>query len=317
MLKRALLVGVDQYRVYNDLSGCVNDVAALEPLLARNEDGSLNFECTTLTTRARAVRRDDLLRSLRALLAPGADVALLYFAGHGDGGGDVTLMTTDATEETLGVAFTEVMALVHQSTIPEINILLDCCFSGGAGKVPHVGYEGAAIRPGVSILTASRGDQVSEETLDKRGLFSTYLCAALDNGAADIRGNVVLAGIWAYLTESFGAWQQRPTLKANIDRAHVLRTCTPFVKDDTLRQLPTWFPTPEHEYPLVPAHEDSQGHGDTAKETVFKQLQRCSYGKLVEPVGAEYMYYAAIWSRACRLTALGKHYRRLAAEELL
>ncbi len=317
MLKRALLVGVDEYRVYNNLSGCVNDVAALEPLLARNEDGSLNFECTRLTTASRPVTRDALLCSLKALLAPGADVALLYFAGHGDGGGDVILMTSDATQETLGVAFTEVMSLVHQSEIPEINILLDCCFSGGAGKVPHLGYEGAAVRPGVSILTASRGDQVSEETANNRGLFSTYLCAALDNGAADIRGNVVLAGIWAYLTESFGAWQQRPTLKANIDRAHVLRSCDPFVSDETLRKLATWFPTPDHEYPLVPAHEDSQGHGDTEKEQIFKQLQRCSYGKLVEPVGAGYMYYAAIESKACRLTALGKHYRRLAAQELL
>lgn len=317
MLTRALLVGIDEYDRYGWLEGCENDVTALAPLLARNEDGSLNFDCATLSTADGPVTRDALLRAIKDLLAPGADVALLYFAGHGGGGEDVTLVTTDGTEQTPGVGFTEVMGMVEKSLIPEINILLDCCFSGGAGKVPHLAYGGAAIRPGLSILTASRDDQTSAETLDKRGLFSTYLCAALDGGAADIRGSVVLAGIWAYLTESFGAWQQRPTLKANIERAHVLRTCHPFVPDDTLRQFPLWFPTPDHEHPLTPAHEDSQGQGDKEKEQIFKKLQRCSYGKLVEPVGEEYMYFAAVNGKACRLTALGRHYRHLAEQDLL
>jgi len=32
-LKRALLVGIDHYEEFADLSGCVNDVAALRPLM--------------------------------------------------------------------------------------------------------------------------------------------------------------------------------------------------------------------------------------------------------------------------------------------
>jgi hypothetical protein len=268
VLKRALLVGIDRYDKVTPLDGCVNDVAALKPLLARNEDHSPNFACTALVTadgpRGRVIR-DRLLASIKKLLAPGADVALLYFAGHGEGGSDVTLVTTDATGQTAGVRFSEVMTLVQESDVPEINIILDCCFSGAAGKIPQVGYSGASLRNGVSILTASRGDQVSAETPDKRGLFSTHLCAALDNGAADIRGKIELAGIWAYITESFGAWEQRPTLKANIERTHTLRTCHPFVPDETLRQFPAWFPTPDHEYPLDPAYEPTENHGDEVR----------------------------------------------------
>lgn len=317
-MKRALLVGIDRYVRCDDLEGCENDVAALCPLLARNEDGSVNFTCVVLdTSDGSLVTRDELVENVRLLLSPGADVALLYFAGHGSGGGDVSLMTSDATNGTRGMPMSEVLALVRGSPVPEINIVLDCCFSGGAGEVPQTGGDTASIKAGLSILTASRADQTAAETSDGRGLFSALFCAALEGGAADVRGNIGLAGIWAYLTESFGAWQQRPTLKANIERAHVLRTCHPAVSDETLRQLAGWFPTPGHEFPLDPSYEYTTELGNAKNENVFKQLQRCSYVKLVEPVDEEYMYFAAVNSKACRLTALGRHYRRLAVEEHL
>ena len=37
-MKRALLVGIDKYDTRAPLHGCVNDVRALHPLLAQNED---------------------------------------------------------------------------------------------------------------------------------------------------------------------------------------------------------------------------------------------------------------------------------------
>jgi hypothetical protein len=45
---------------------------------------------------------------------------------------------------------------------------------------------------------------------------------------------------------------------------------------------------------------------------IFKELQACNRHGLVVPVNAEHMYYAAINSTACKLTALGAHYRMLA-----
>src|SRR4051794_11462439 len=119
-MKRALLVGVDSYANFNDLRGCVNDVDALEPLLGRNDDDTPNFECQKRTTATGGVARDELLGDIDALLAAGADVALLYFAGHGSGSGsDVALATEDGTTATPGIAFSEVLGKVANSPVGE------------------------------------------------------------------------------------------------------------------------------------------------------------------------------------------------------
>lgn len=66
-------------------------------------------------------------------------------------------------------------------------------------------------------------------------------------------------------------------------------------------------------FPLDPSYEPTElavfsiENGD-----VFAQLQKCNRHSLIEPVDAEHMYYAAINSTGCRLTALGAYYRELA-----
>ena len=86
-MKRALLVGIDHYDRFGSLDGCANDVNALEALLSRNEDNSPNFDCQKRTSLTGGVTRDELLGDLDGLLDAAADVALLYFAGHGAGPG--------------------------------------------------------------------------------------------------------------------------------------------------------------------------------------------------------------------------------------
>jgi Caspase domain len=307
-VNRALLVGVDEYRHAGGLTGCAADARALELLLARHEDGTPNFECRSAT---RAVLRDELLTGLDRLLAPGADFALLYFAGHGvELHGDVALGTTDGAGATPGVAFREVLERVGRSPVREVVVILDCCFSGGAGTLALLETGAAVLRQGVSILTASRGDQASSEA-DGRGRFSVFLEAALDGGAADVLGQVTVASVYAFLSESFGAWDQRPTFKANVERLHPLRRCRPAVDAETLRALVVWFPTPDHVLPLDPSYEPEELPRDPAHEAVFASLQSCRASKLVEPVGHRHLYYAAVQSGGCRLTALGRHYRHL------
>lgn len=46
-------------------------------------------------------------------------------------------------------------------------------------------------------------------------------------------------------------------------------------------------------------------------EEIFSILQRYVKLNLVIPVGAEHMYYAAIESKACKLTVQGQHYWNL------
>lgn len=323
MARRALVVGIDNYISFENLGGCVNDAQALAPLLARNEDDSPNFEVRTLTAPAEAgcVTRDDLLEALDQLFAPGADMSLLYIASHGaqaGGGDDVTLLTTDATAQTPGVRFTEVLERVNTCS-QEVAVILDCCFSGGAGGVPAALAKGAVLRQGVSMLTASRADQVAAETVDGRGQFSAYLEGALEGGAADVLGHLTLAGLYAYLSEAFGTWDQRPMFKANVDRLQDIRRCNPSVPLETLRLLPTWFPNATDLFPLDPSFEpDKRESGldpHPEHEAIFKQLQKCQSAKLIEPVEAEHMYFAAMQSEACRLTPLGQHYHHLAREE--
>ncbi|MBA3288831.1 MAG: caspase family protein [Acidimicrobiia bacterium] len=313
-MKRALLIGIDEYDNVRPLAGCVNDVTAVRPLLARNDDDSPNFECQLLTGPPGRVGRPALLQALADLFAPGADVALLYFAGHGiNTGNDVTLVTTDGVEHAWGVGFSEVMGQVTGSKVPEVLIVLDCCYSGAAAGVPQLGAAHAVLRDGVSILTASRSDQPAVE-VRARGVFSQALCGALEGGAADVLGKVTLAGLYAYLSESFGAFSPRPTFKSNVDRLRDLRHCRPWVAPAELRRLPELFALVDAELPLDPSYEPTAGLGDAAHEADFKLLQRCRGARLVEPVGVEHLYFAAMQSLPCRLTPLGRHYWRMASD---
>lgn len=316
-MKRALLVGLDQYANFNALGGCVNDVQAIEPLLARNDDGTVNFDCQARTA-PDAIARDSLIRDVQTLLGPGADVALLYFAGHGAGeGNDVAVCTYDGTTMTPGVAVSQILGYVQASPVREVIIVLDCCFSGAAGGVPQLGPDLTVLRNGVTILAASRGDQTSAETAAGRGLFSTYLCGALEGGAADVMGKVTVAGMYAYLDESFGPWDQRPVLRANVDRLHELRRCAAAVPLEHLQRLPELFTTPDLEMPLDPSYEPDADPPHAEHEKDFALLQSCRAAKLVEPVDAEHMYFAAMQYKACRLTPLGRHYRAMVDQGLL
>ncbi|SUA46439.1 caspase family protein [Nocardia africana] len=313
-MKRAILVGIDDYTHFKSLRGCVNDAKALHPLLARNEDDSVNFDCKTMLG---TVTREKLFDGIVSLLAGGADFALLYFAGHGlPVGDDVCLVTSDGQGNTPGVRFNEILEMVAGSEVGEIVVILDCCFSGGAGTVTALSRRQVLLRNGLSLLTASRGDQLSDE-IAGRGVFSSYLEGALDGGAADVLGHVTVAGLYAYLSESFGAWDQRPTFKANVDRLHDLRRCNPSVPLETLRRLPLWFATPDETYRLDPSYEPDAEPKHPEHEAVFAQLQACRANKLVEPDGHQHMYYAAMQSLGCRLTPLGRHYWQLAKRDRL
>lgn len=313
-MKRALLVGIDHYDNYNNLGGCANDAQALHPLLSRNEDDSPNLDCRLITARdsSTPVTREELLTRIEELLAPGADFALFYFAGHGaPSNDDVALVTSDGAGHTPGVTFSEVIDRINRSQVAEVIVILDCCFSGGATTISALGNNLANLRSGLSVLTASRSDQVSMETPHGRGLFSTYLEGGLDGGAADVLGHVNVSGLYAYLSESFGAWEQRPTFKANIDRLHDVRHCDPRVPLHTLRKLTDWFPHPGDDFPLDPSYEPTEEPDHPAHEEIFSGLQKFRACRLVEPIDEDHMYYAAMNSTGCRLTPLGMHYWEL------
>ena len=312
-MRRALIVGIDDYP-QAPLAGCVNDARAMEALLARNEDGSVNFESRLLISEQGEIDRVALLREIEQLFADEADVALLYFAGHGTennlGG---YLVPVDVSRYNEGVSLSDVLTLANDSAAHEIVIILDSCHSGHLGEVPVIDNQRTLLREGISILTASRSTQTAAEEAGS-GLFTSLVCAALEGGAADVLGKVTVAAVYAYVDESLGAWQQRPLFKSHVSRLLPLRETEPKVAVEILRRLPEWFPDPELDYPLDPSYEPEAGteFADPAHEEIFGCLQRCARAHLIVPVDQPHMYHAAINSTACQLTPLGRFYWKLA-----
>ena len=62
-------------------------------------------------------------------------------------------------------------------------------------------------------------------------------------------------------------------------------------------------------------HNVIEPHAKDENVLVFKDLQKLQSVGLVVPVDSEYMYFAAMESKACRLTALGNHYWRLVKDK--
>lgn len=319
--RRALVIGIDDYP-NAPLHGCINDATALADLLRTNHDGSPNFDVELFTSSDQAITRASMLERIEQLFShKGGDVALLYFSGHGTennlGG---YLVTPDAHKYNEGVNLTDVLTLANNATATERVIILDSCMSGHLGNVPTDAPNSANLQEGVSILTASRSDQVSMEQ-NGRGVFTELVCSALEGGAADVLGKVSVPAIYSYVEEALGPWAQRPLFKGHLSKVLALRISQPAVSDATLRNLAVWFPQTDSEYALDPTYEyTSHEQGFVPDENnveIFKKLQQCRDAKLVEAVGEEFLYFAAMNSKSCRLTSLGQRYWKLVKERRL
>jgi len=314
-MRRALCVGIDAYP-FGSLRGCVSDAERMAGLLARHEDGSPNFDCRTIVAPGGAgydvVTRAKLKQAVSQLFRDKADVALLYFAGHGTennlGG---YLVTQDAKTYDEGMAMHEILALANDSKADEAVIILDCCHAGNIGNVPAVDNMKAVLREGISILAASRSGQESVET-NGGGVFTSLVAGALEGGAADILGEVTAPAIYSLVEGALGAWDQRPLFKSHVSKVVPLRECAPAVPTAILRELPSLFPVPAEDLPLDPSYEKSSPSPDAINVEKFEKLQALNRAYLVIPCGAAHMYNAAVNSQACRLTASGRYYWRLA-----
>lgn len=309
--RRALVVGIDAYPT-SPLTGCVNDANRVADLLRTNHDGSPNFDVQVLTAPSEPITRSSLKKKIETLFAHDtADIALLYFSGHGtenDLGG--YLVTPDATKYDEGINLSDILTYANGSKATERIIILDSCMGGAFGNIPAIQNDAANIREGVAVLTASRAGQVSLES-GGQGIFTELLCGALEGGAADVLGEVHVASIYTYIEEALGPWDQRPLFKAHLSKVASLRTAQPAVPVATIRSFTTWFPTETATFPLDPTYEFTEPNFDEAHVKVFKQLQQCRDAKLVEAVDEDFMYFAAKNSTSCQLTPLGRHYWRL------
>jgi hypothetical protein len=315
-MKRALVVGINDYPGA-PLKGCVNDATSLGGVLETDSDGSPNFAIKLLTSPSSTITRAVLRQSLEALFSGDCDIALFYFSGHGlikSTGGYI--VTPDYQKYDEGISMDEMLTMANKSTIKNKVIVLDCCHSGAFGTQTSSGSAVAQLSDGLTVLTASR-DTESAMEINGCGVFTSLVVDALRGGAADLRGHVTPGSIYAYVDQALGAWDQRPIFKTNVSQFTSLRSVTPPVPLATLRKLCEYFPAPQDEYQLDPSYEFSSDNPDQTKVSILKDLQKFNSVGLVIPVGEEFMYFAAMNSKTCRLTALGYQYWRLADEKKL
>ena len=315
-MKKALVVGINSYPS-SPLFGCVNDANSFAATIESDGDGSPNFANILLTCQGNSVTRATLREAIEKLFSNAVDMALFYFSGHGfvkSTGG--YLVTVDAKKYDEGVSMDDLLSIANNSPAKNKIIILDCCHSGAMGNPAVLSNGQASLSEGLSVLTASRETETALE-INGRGVFTSLVIDGLKGGAADIRGNITPGSLYAYVDEALGAWDQRPIFKTNVSRFTPIRKVAPRIPLDVLRQITTYFPTPESEHSLNPSYEDTDATANPDNVKIFKDLQKYQSVGLVVPVDAEFMYFAAIHSKSCKLTAIGYQYWRLVNEKKL
>ena len=317
-MRKALIVGIDHYEHIDPLAGCVNDAYAVKTMLDRHADGSVNFGTRLMvgTGTQDIVERSELKEAVRELFADDSEVALFYFAGHGyietTGG---YLCAGDCKTGDDGLALSDVMTLANESKARNKIIILDSCYSGALGD-HAINRQVSEIFEGVTILTASTKGQYAAEA-NGGGVFTGLLIDALGGAASNLIGEVTPGGVYAHIDQSLGTWSQRPVFKTNVKTFVSLRQVQPPLALADLQRISEFFPAAGFEFQLDPAYEPTHATADPDKNAVFAILQKYNRVNLLIPIGAPHMWHAAMDSKTAKLTALGEHYRRLAAKGLI
>mgnify|MGYP000666338152 CR=1 FL=1 len=324
-MRKALVVGINFYESASSLHGCVNDAYSVNAMLERDADGSRNFHTRIITATGpnQVVKRAELRAAIQELFRGDSEIALFYFAGHGyveAAGGFVCPSDTETGDD--GISLADVMTWANKSPARNKVIILDSCHGGVVGKNPIAPV--SELSEGMTILTASTEEQYANEE-NGSGIFTALLVDALGGAAANLVGEVTPGSVYAHIDQSLGPWSQRPVFKTNVKTFVSLRKVQPPLELGDLRRLAELFPESGFEYPLDPSYEPHRtGNEETdvpdpdpEKEVIFAILQKYNRVNLVVPVGAPHMWHAAMESKACTLTALGEHYRRLVAEGMI
>lgn len=327
-MKKALIVGIDYYESINHLSGCVTDALSVKKALSRNFDNSKNFGIRLIVSRdeKELVKRKDLRSEIEELFKGRPDIALFYFAGHGhidEAGGYICSGDCETGDD--GVKLSDIITFANKSNAVNKIIILDSCHSGSAADRP-TGESLAEIKDGVTIMTASTDKQYALGG-DKGGVFTNLFVDALEGAAANLLGYVTPGGIYAHVDQSLGEWGQRPVFKTNVQSFISLRKAEPPIALADLHRLNQVFNSEGHILSLDPSFEPERNEEQRKDKNfpkpnkenteVFALLQRYVKVNLVRPIDETHMWHAAMNSKSCGLTVLGKHYWNLVNNNLI
>lgn len=326
-MRKALIVGINDYGKANQLRGCENDAVAVREMLSFHADDRRNF--TIIEPKRDIKTGTGLLTEIEELFNGNAetDVALFYFSGHGGyntNKEDGFIVSSDC----IPVYMKDILNVVNNSKCRNRVVVLDSCFSGAMGSITST----ATLNEGVTILSASKSDEYSFDG-PEHGVFTALFLAALQGGAADLTGYVTAGGVYAYIDKALGPCGQRPVFKTNTAQFLPLRESKPPIDIKTLRNLSKYFKQKTDCFKLDPSFEftnikdgpypNIEPYALENNVAIFKELQSLNRVGLVEPncndLPAEerHMYFAAMKSKSCELTTLGSFYWKLAIENII
>lgn len=238
----ALVIGNSAYEHVAALPNPANDARAVESLF-----NDLGFETTLVSDRdARRLARD---LDIFVEDAEGADVAIVYYAGHGiEAGGENFLVPVDADLSALEAAekkLVPISAFVEQlqATVPVAILMLDACRDNPfpAGSTVRLDAGAAPVPIGEGGLGETRGARRLNAPQDGVETFGTVIAFAAEPGRAALDGepggnspytDAVLRHFDAMAGEEFGtvmrmvaeevylktAGRQRPWVNENLRR---------------------------------------------------------------------------------------------------
>ena len=242
-----LFVGVDRFAspLVPWLTCAARDAEALHALFA----DTLGDAAAVVLTDEGATRTAIVEQFEKRLAATGEDdFVVVTFSGHGSD--DYFLVTHDADPDNLGatsIHLDELVDLFAKIPAKRVLLVLDCCFSGGAGaRVFRHTPTTRALRSaddalaalaheGRIILTACDPNQEAiEDSTFGHGLLTWFLMEGLRgaDGVA-VQGAVPVLRLLEYVTQRVtdeaAAVQhdQRPTIRGSIDGAFTLPVFTP------------------------------------------------------------------------------------------
>ncbi len=216
MARRALLVGINDFKGIQDLRGCLNDVKNMRDVLKtylgfRNEDIRVLVD-------SRATR-DNILYRLESMVnsAQSGDILVFHFSGHGsqirDRDGDELL---DHMDELLcpydmnwdgAFILDDDLDRIFKSVPGDISleVFLDCCHSGTGsrdvsfGRPPELGPENPSmprfLHPPMDIMCRAEGEE--ERLSPTRGFTSQNR-----SGSRSTSRHVLWAGCHAHQTSA-------------------------------------------------------------------------------------------------------------------
>ncbi len=156
---------------------------------------------------------DVLPKILSTLRSAGKnDMVLIYYSGHGklSRSGRLHLTTSDTEIDLLeatSISTSRIHECIENTSCNKVVLILDCCFSGAAGKDFARGtlddqLQMMSAGRGTYVLTSSTSDQIAQEKeKDQYGLFTKYVIEGIRSGPADLDddGHVTMEELYKFV----------------------------------------------------------------------------------------------------------------------